>query len=55
MPSGLPNLPSINELLESPPLKSLVDRVNPTRMMTSVRSFVDGMFVRSLPRASCSV
>lgn len=43
MPSGLPNLPSINELLESPPLKSLVDRVNPTRMMTSVRSFVDGM------------
>jgi L-seryl-tRNA(Ser) seleniumtransferase len=43
MPSGLPNFPSINELLESPPLKSLVDRVNPTRMMTSVRSFVDGM------------
>lgn len=43
MPSGLGNFPSINELLESPPLKSLMSRVNPTRMMTSVRSFVDGM------------
>lgn len=43
MPTGLPNFPSINELLESPPLKSLVDRVNPTRMMAGVRSFVDGM------------
>jgi L-seryl-tRNA(Ser) seleniumtransferase len=43
MPSGLGNFPSINELLESPPLKSLVNQVNPTRMMNSVRSFVDGM------------
>ncbi len=43
MPSPLGNLPSINELLDSPPLKSLVDRVNPSRMMSSVRSFVDGM------------
>jgi L-seryl-tRNA(Ser) seleniumtransferase len=43
MPSPLGNFPSINELLESPPLKSLVDRVNPTRMISSVRSFVDGM------------
>jgi L-seryl-tRNA(Ser) seleniumtransferase len=43
MPTGLGNFPSINELLESPPLKSLMSRVNPTRMMTSVRSFVDGM------------
>jgi L-seryl-tRNA(Ser) seleniumtransferase len=43
MSSPLGNLPSINELLESPPLKSLVDRVNPSRMITSVRSFVDGM------------
>lgn len=43
MPPGLGNFPSINELLESPPLKSLVERVNPTRVMSSVRSFVDGM------------
>lgn len=43
MPTGLGNFPSINELLESPPLKSLVDRVNPARMMTGVRSFVEGM------------
>ncbi|WP_254507907.1 hypothetical protein [Anatilimnocola floriformis] len=43
MPSPLGSLPSINELLESPPLKALVDRVNPARVMTSVRSFVDGM------------
>ncbi|WP_425616764.1 L-seryl-tRNA(Sec) selenium transferase [Anatilimnocola sp. NA78] len=43
MPTVLGNFPSINELLESPPLKSLVERVNPTRVMSSVRSFVDGM------------
>ncbi len=43
MPTGLGNFPSINELLESPPLKSLVERVNPARVMNSVRSFVDGM------------
>lgn len=43
MPSPLGSLPSINELLESPPLKKLVERVNPTRVMNSVRSFVDGM------------
>lgn len=43
MPTGLGNFPSINELLESPPLKSLMSRVNPTRMIGSVRSFVDGM------------
>src|SRR5687768_14391031 len=43
MPSPLGSLPSINELLESPPLKKLVERVNPTRVISSVRSFVDGM------------
>jgi L-seryl-tRNA(Ser) seleniumtransferase len=43
MATVLGNFPSIQELLESPPLKTLVERVNPTRVMTSVRSFVDGM------------
>ena len=43
MPSPLGSLPSINELLESPPLKALVEQVNPARVMSSVRSFVDGM------------
>ena len=43
MPNVLGNFPSINELLDSPPLKSLVERVNPTRVMSGVRSFVDGM------------
>jgi L-seryl-tRNA(Ser) seleniumtransferase len=37
------NFPSINELLESPPLKALMSRVNTARILTSVRSFVDGM------------
>jgi L-seryl-tRNA(Ser) seleniumtransferase len=43
MPNVLGNFPSINELLESPPLKSLVEHVNPSRVMSGVRSFVDGM------------
>jgi L-seryl-tRNA(Ser) seleniumtransferase len=43
MANMLGNFPSINELLDSPPLKSLVERVNPARVMNGVRSFVEGM------------
>jgi len=37
----LRNLPSVNELLESPPLKRLVETVNRNVVVTEVRSFLD--------------
>jgi L-seryl-tRNA(Ser) seleniumtransferase len=37
----LRNLPSVSELLESPPLKSLVDRVSHNVVVGRVRSFLD--------------
>lgn len=39
----LRNLPSVNELLESPPLKGLVSRVSHNVVVTRVRSFLDDM------------
>ena len=37
------NLPSVNQLLESPPLKKLVDTVNHQMVANGVRSFLDEM------------
>ena len=39
----LRNLPSVNELLESPPLKNLVEHVNRNVVVTEVRSFLDNI------------
>ena len=43
MQNMLRNLPSVNELLERPPLKSLVDRVSHNVVVSGVRSFLDSM------------
>jgi L-seryl-tRNA(Ser) seleniumtransferase len=44
MPTNLlRNLPSVNELLESPPLKGLVSRVSHNVVVTRVRSFLDDL------------
>ena len=44
MPSNLlRNLPSVNELLESPPLKGLVSRVSHNVVVGRVRSFLDDL------------
>ena len=40
MPSPFRQLPSLNELLESPQLKSLVERVNQNTVVTGVRQFL---------------
>lgn len=37
------NIPSVTELLESPPLRKLVDRVNRNVVVSGVRSFLDNM------------
>ena len=43
MSNVLRNIPSVSELLESPPLKSLVNRVNRNVVVTGVRRFLDDM------------
>ncbi len=43
MASVLRNIPSVGELLESPPLKSLVNRVSRNVVVTGVRQFLDDM------------
>src|SRR5262245_38736441 len=43
MSNVLRNIPSVSELLESPPLKALVDRVNRNTVVTGVRQFLDDM------------
>jgi L-seryl-tRNA(Ser) seleniumtransferase len=43
MNNMLRNIPSVSELLESPPLKSLVDRVSRNVVVTGVRQFLDDM------------
>ncbi|HEV3002844.1 MAG TPA: hypothetical protein VGX78_00215, partial [Pirellulales bacterium] len=44
MPTNLlRNLPSVNELLESPQLKGLVDKVSHNVVVTRVRSFLDDL------------
>lgn len=41
MPNILRNIPSVNELLESPPLRNLVERVNRNVVVSGVRDFLD--------------
>lgn len=43
MQNPLRNIPSVNELLESPQLTSLVDRVSHNVVVTGVRSFLDNL------------
>ncbi|MCA9188781.1 MAG: L-seryl-tRNA(Sec) selenium transferase [Planctomycetales bacterium] len=44
MPNNLfRNIPSVNELLESPPLRSLVDKVSHNVVVAEVRTFLDPM------------
>ena len=44
MPTNpLRHLPSVNELIESPQLKGLVDKVSHNVVVTEVRSFLDGL------------
>ena len=44
MPNNiLRNIPSVNELLESPPLRRLVDRVNHNAVVGGVRDFLDNL------------
>src|SRR5262245_11209717 len=43
MANMLRNLPSVSELLESPPLKSLVDRVSRNVVVSRARQFLDDM------------
>ena len=43
MSNVLRGIPSVNELLESPQLKSLVERVNHNAVVTGVRSFLDNL------------
>jgi len=43
MPNVFRNLPSVGELLESPPLKSLIDRVNRNVVVGRVKQFLDDM------------
>ncbi len=39
----LKNIPSVNELLESPPLRSLVDKVSRNVVVSEVRAFLDNL------------
>jgi len=42
-PNPLRNIPSVGELLESPPLKALVDRINRNAVVSAVRTVLDEM------------
>jgi L-seryl-tRNA(Ser) seleniumtransferase len=43
MSNVLGNFPSINEILESPPLKAVLERVNRNVVVSGVRSFLDNL------------
>ena len=43
MSNAFRSIPSVNELLDSPPLKRLVDRVSRNVVVSGVRSFLDNM------------
>jgi L-seryl-tRNA(Ser) seleniumtransferase len=43
MPNPLRNIPSVNELLDSPPLRTLVDRVSRNVVVSGVRHFLENM------------
>jgi L-seryl-tRNA(Ser) seleniumtransferase len=42
-PNPLRNIPSVSELLDSPPLKALVDRINRNAVVSAVRKVLDEM------------
>jgi L-seryl-tRNA(Ser) seleniumtransferase len=42
-PNPLRNIPSVSELLESPPLKAMVDRINHNAVVSAVRTVLDEM------------
>ena len=46
MSNVLRGIPSVSEMLESPPLKSLVQRVNRNVVVTGIRQFLDDMRVQ---------
>jgi L-seryl-tRNA(Ser) seleniumtransferase len=48
----LRNIPSVNELLESPPLRHLVDRVSHHVVVAEVRSFLDNLRTELQQKAS---
>ena len=43
MPNVLRNIPSVNELLDSPPLRKLVDRASRSVVVSGVRDFLDNL------------
>jgi L-seryl-tRNA(Ser) seleniumtransferase len=52
MSNVLRNIPSVNELLESPPLKSLVQRVNHSTVVSGVRRFLDNLRTEAQTKAT---
>ncbi len=52
MSNVLRNIPSVNELLDSPPLKSLVQRVNHSTVVSGVRQFLDNLRLEAQSRAT---
>lgn len=40
-PNPLRNIPSVSELLESPPLKALVDRISHNAVVSAIRAVLD--------------
>jgi L-seryl-tRNA(Ser) seleniumtransferase len=46
MSKMLPNLPSLSEVLESPPLKSIVERAQRTKVAAGARRFLDNLRVQ---------
>ncbi|HUE71726.1 MAG TPA: L-seryl-tRNA(Sec) selenium transferase [Pirellulaceae bacterium] len=52
MSNVLRNIPSVNELLDSPPLKSLVQRVNHSTVVSGVRQFLDKLRNEAQTRAT---
>lgn len=52
MSNVLRSIPSVNELLDSPPLKSLVQRVSHSTVVSGVRQFLDNLRTEAQSRAS---
>ena len=52
MANPLRNLPSVHELLESPPLKTLVERISQSTVVSTVRTVLDEVRHEVLTAAS---
>ncbi len=50
MANVLRNIPSVNELLDSPPLRKLMDRASRSVVLSGVRDFLDNLRQRSAVR-----